>query len=100
MPQNFLQTKEKNTMPVVKNNQPLTRNDQIGENIGAFFVGAILAIMVMVFLGLSWASAAKEDGYKNAYIDYRDGSIEGVVKKRFPDLWVKYNAPDKPPEVK
>ena len=34
------------------------------------------------------------EGYKKAYINMHEGTIEQIVREKFPKLWIKYNVPD------
>lgn len=51
-------------------------------------VGVLLLSLVIVLTGSNYYN-----GYEQAYRDSKKGTIEEKIKKRFPDVWIEYNAP-------
>ena len=53
-------------------------------------VGACITLSLMSIFGHDFKS-----GYRTAYEDMKKGTIESVMKKDYPKVWIKYNTGDK-----
>jgi hypothetical protein len=64
--------------------------DDFVTTIIAFIVGAFAGFIFTIFVTVK-GELTSDDGYRKAYIDMHKGSIETVVQKQYPSLWIEYN---------
>jgi hypothetical protein len=66
----------------------------------ACYIGGVVSGMLLLMVLIIYFEPGPATVYRKAYEDMKTGKIESVVKKEYPDLWIKWNIPDTSEETK
>ena len=65
------------------------------DDSSSFWAGVILTLIFGFIIGGLILNSVWNERYKAAYEACKQGRIEEIVKKDYPDLWIKYNVPER-----